>query len=88
MYLLVFYSQEYLWDGMVWVNSSGDRVIMAVDAASWKILPNASEYDDARILLVMHIGIWENLVFMKKKMSYLLFFLTDRRKMINYSLTF
>jgi hypothetical protein len=70
------------------INSNCDRVIMWVAAAVWVSLLDAGENDDVGRLLVEYMRIWEVHVFIWMKMSYLLFFLSDRRKMIDYSLVF
>jgi len=56
------------------VNSNRDRVIMRVAAAVWVSLLDASENDDVGRLLVEYMRIWEVHVFIRMKMSYLLFF--------------
>ncbi len=56
------------------VNSNRDRVIMRVAAAVWVSLLDASENDDVGRLLVEYMRIWEVRVFIRMKMSYLLFF--------------
>ncbi len=56
------------------VNSNRDRVIMRVAAAVWVSLLDASENNDVGRLLVEYMRIWEVHVFIRMKMSYLLFF--------------
>jgi hypothetical protein len=56
------------------VNSNRDRVIIRVAAAVWVSLLDASENDDVGRLLVEYMRIWEVHVFIRMKMSYLLFF--------------
>lgn len=56
------------------VNSNRDRVIMRVAGAAWMSLLGAIEYDDVGRLLVEYMRIWKVRVFIKMKMSYLLFF--------------
>ncbi len=47
---------------------------MSVAAAAWMSLLDAIEYDDVGRLLVEYIRIWEGHVFIKMKLSYLIFF--------------
>ena len=70
------------------VNSNRDGGIMRVAAAVWVSLLGVGENDDVGGLLVEYMRIWEVHVFIRMKMSYLLFFLSDRRRMIDYSLVF
>jgi hypothetical protein len=58
----------------VLVNNKYDRVIMRVTAAVWMSLLDAIEYDDVGRLLVEYMRIWEIHVFIRMKVSYLLFF--------------